>query len=51
VAMGLTQPLAMGGPTSVFTIQLGSLGWVSEFSKVRAQVDLGLTMVDYLTGY
>jgi hypothetical protein len=35
----------------VFTIQLGSLGWVSEFSEVRAQVDPGLTMVDHLTGY
>jgi hypothetical protein len=35
----------------VFTIQLGSLGWVSEFFEVRAQVDLGLTTVDHLTGY
>jgi hypothetical protein len=35
----------------VSTIQLRSLGWVSEFFEVRAQVDLGLTMVDHLTGY
>jgi hypothetical protein len=35
----------------VFTIHLGSLGCVSEFSEVRAQVDLGLTTVDRLTGY
>jgi hypothetical protein len=35
----------------VFTIHLGSLGWVSEFFEVRVQVDLGLTTVDYLTGY
>jgi hypothetical protein len=34
----------------VFTIHLGSLGWVSEFFEVRAQVDLGLTTVDQLTG-
>jgi hypothetical protein len=32
----------------VFTIQLGSLEWVSEFFEVRAQVDLGLTTVDQL---
>jgi hypothetical protein len=35
----------------VLTSQLGSLRWVSEFFEVRAQVDLGLTMVDHLTGY
>jgi hypothetical protein len=35
----------------VFTIQLRSLGWVSEFFEVRAQVDHGLTTVDHLTGY
>jgi hypothetical protein len=35
----------------VFTSQLGSLGWVSEFFEVRAQVDHGLTIVDHLTGY
>jgi hypothetical protein len=35
----------------VFTIHLGSLGWVSEFFEVRTQVDLGLTTVDHLTGY
>jgi hypothetical protein len=35
----------------VFTSQLGSLGWVSEFFEVRTQVDRGLTTVDYLTGY
>jgi hypothetical protein len=51
VAMGLTQPLTMGWPTSVFTSQIGSLGWVSKFFEVRAQVDLGLTTVDHLTGY
>jgi hypothetical protein len=33
----------------VFTIHLGSLGCVSEFFEVRAQVDLGLTTVDHLT--
>jgi hypothetical protein len=38
------------GPTSVFSSQLGSLGWVSEFFEVRAQVDHGLTTVDPLTG-
>jgi hypothetical protein len=37
--------------TSVFTSQMGSLGWVSEFFEVRAQVDRGLTTVDHLTGY
>jgi hypothetical protein len=41
----------MDWPTSVFTIHLGSLGCVSEFFEVRAQVDLGLTTVDRLTGY
>jgi hypothetical protein len=35
----------------VFTSQLGSLGWVSEFFEVRAQVDRGLTTADHLTGY
>jgi hypothetical protein len=30
---------------------MGSLGWVSEFFEVRAQVDRGLTTVDHLTGY
>jgi hypothetical protein len=51
VARGLTKPLTMGWPTSVFTSQMGSLGWVSEFFEVRAQVDRGLTTVDYLTDY
>jgi hypothetical protein len=35
----------------VFTSQIGSLGWVSGFFEVRAQVDRGLTTVDHLTGY
>jgi hypothetical protein len=36
----------------VFTSQRGSLGWVSEFFEVRAQVDRGLTTVsfDWLLG-
>jgi hypothetical protein len=50
MARGLTHPLTMVGPTSVSTIHLGSLGGVSEFFGVRAQVDLGLTSVDHLTG-
>jgi hypothetical protein len=51
VARGFDQPLTMVCPTSVFTSQIGSLGWVSEFFEVRAQVDRGLTTVDHLTGY
>jgi hypothetical protein len=50
MARGLTHPLTMGWPHKCVTIQLGSLGCVSEFFGVRAQVDLGLTSVDHLTG-
>jgi hypothetical protein len=46
----LTKSLTMVGPTSVSTIRRGSLGLVSEFFEVRAQVDRDLTTVDWLKG-
>jgi hypothetical protein len=42
---GLTKSLTMGWPHKCVYSQNGSLGYVSEFFEVRAQVDRDLTTV------
>jgi hypothetical protein len=50
MARGLTHPLTMGWPHKCVYYSFRVTRGVSEFFGVRAQVDLGLTSVDHLTG-